>query len=77
MTNWNDTIQQMNSEAKETRANAPVENKPVYTVADIIIKALAENGIDADTVVGKDSIQFDIRHEGRKIHFFMQYDEDE
>jgi hypothetical protein len=50
--------------------------KPIYTVSDIINYALASEGIDSNTVVGKDSIEYHIVHGGRKIRFFIQYDDE-
>lgn len=52
-------------------------SKPIYNVADIIINALGSNAIELDTVTGSQSIEFHIKHEGRKIHFFMQYDDEQ
>jgi hypothetical protein len=49
---------------------------PIYELSDIINRAFAEMGVQSETVVGSTSVQYDIVHGGRKIRFFMQYDED-
>lgn len=53
------------------------DNKPIYEVSDIINIQLGHRGIDFDTVVGRDSIEYYINYKGRRIRFFMQYDDEE
>lgn len=53
------------------------EPKPVYEVADVIDDALNAAGIEFDNVVGSDSAEYYIMHGGRKIRFFMTYDDEE
>lgn len=52
-------------------------NKPIYDIADIIMQQLLFAGVETDTVIGSDSVEFHIKHKERKIHFFMQYEEEE
>lgn len=52
-----------------------IECKSIYEVSDIINLQLGHRGIEFDTVVGRDSIEYFIEHKGRRIRFFMQYDD--